>query len=95
MYSTFISNKQKTFLASWKPLTKRAESGSVNHWYIAADPNPYQNDTDPQTALKYNLKKMPLYGLSVENKCVKNISFGEKNSDLYIWFRIEGFAEEY
>jgi hypothetical protein len=37
-------------LATCLPLTKKAESGfgSVSQWYGSADPDPYQNVTDPQ-----------------------------------------------
>ncbi len=42
--------KQKNYLllASWRSITKREESGSVSQRYGSADPDPYQNVTDPK-----------------------------------------------
>ncbi len=40
-----LKKKNNFLLPSWKPLTKRAGSGSVSQWYGSADldPDPYQN----------------------------------------------------
>jgi hypothetical protein len=50
MYLKYVISKEtwwKTlfFLASWKPLKKRAGSGSAIQRYGSADPDPYQNVT--------------------------------------------------
>jgi hypothetical protein len=49
-------NIEKTYflLVSCQQLTKKAgsgygsDSGSISQWYGSADPNPYQDVTDPQ-----------------------------------------------
>ncbi len=46
------SNNQKT--KNLRSPTKKAGSGSVSQWYESADPDPYQNVTDPQHWSKWN-----------------------------------------
>jgi hypothetical protein len=41
-------DKNYLLLVSWRSLTKRAGSGSVSQGYGSADPDLYQNVTDPQ-----------------------------------------------
>jgi hypothetical protein len=36
------------FFASFKPLKKEVESGSISQRYGSADPDPHQKITDPQ-----------------------------------------------
>jgi hypothetical protein len=43
-----FENKKKYFLVSCQPMVGNAESGSVSQRYGYADPDPYQNITDPQ-----------------------------------------------
>ncbi len=43
-----ISADPNFLLASWRPLTKKAGSGSVSQLYGSADPDPCQKFTDPQ-----------------------------------------------
>ncbi len=50
------SNQQKNFLwASWRPLTNR--TGSRRRLYRSADPDPYQNVTDPQHCLWFRTQE--------------------------------------
>ncbi len=59
------SNKQKFlfFVIIKSPLTKKAgsKSGSLRQWYGFADPDPYQNVTDPQHWQKYRTAELGNY----------------------------------
>jgi hypothetical protein len=59
---------KKTYflLASCPPRTKKAGSGSgsVSQWYGSADPDPYQNVTDPQHCLKVRKMKRDRSGVT-------------------------------
>ena len=47
--SVKVISKNTYFLLSLcQPLKKKAGSGPINQWYRSADPDPYQNITDPQ-----------------------------------------------
>jgi hypothetical protein len=43
-------------LASCQSQTKKAGSGSVSQWYGSADPDPYQNVTDPKHCIELETK---------------------------------------
>jgi hypothetical protein len=43
--------EKKNLLVSCQPLTKNAGSRSVRQWYGSADPDPYQNVTNPKHCL--------------------------------------------
>ncbi len=49
-----LPKKKYFLLVSWRSLTKRAGSGSFSQRHGSADPDPYQNVTDPDPAFDFD-----------------------------------------
>ncbi len=83
MYSVYWvpskSNKQKYLLASWRSMTKIAGSGSgsgsgsISQRHGSADPDPYQNVTDPQHCLTGTGTVRYRYGGTPQDICIPKL----------------------
>jgi hypothetical protein len=83
--ANYLQKKSHLLLASWKPLKKIARSVYVIQWNWSAEPDPYQNVTDPEQWLIVDFLSDGFWSLS---KCEQFISVRQMrpNWRLFYWW---------